>query len=220
MKKRRALLIVFLAAAPIFAEEEGVNVRRMAVTINPNPLFLGTMVRGFGFSPGFEYAFTPQFAAKAQLYYFGFDPKAMFSNTDGDFSSTFRISADARWYPMENYIRGLFANGGLQFQYLVGQFTINEYEYEYDKENDRYNEYLASSTRYGNSGSVGFFAGLGYKLIFGKNRFGLVLEPTVDYIFSVFFGNPPPMALGEPFGPSYLLGTQGFRFALHLGVAF
>jgi len=226
MKKIVILFIITLFAVSVFAQKEWIaaqenenvwrNNRQTSIVLNPIPFIIGTTERGIGVNPGFEYAFTPEFAVKGQLYYMGYDPTSMY--VEGSFLSSFRISAEGRWYPMQYYIRGVFAGVGLQAQVYTGSFTVNKYTWEQDIDTEKYYEVLVSSNKYDKGGSVGFYTSIGYKFTIGKGRNALVVEPSLDYISSFYFGDWGDLTYySSPFG---MMETLGFRFSLNLGVAF
>ena len=225
MKKIFALFVLALIVIPAFSQEEDWKGNRlMAVTLSPNPFIIGTAAGGFGISPGFEYAFIPSFSAKAQLYFLVFSPEIMFYGAESNSPAlTFRASAEGRWYPMENNVHGLFASGGLQYQRTSGSFKIVNERWVEDPEvkdigvgND--GKWEKTYTKFKDENTLGFYAGLGYKFIFGKRRTGLVIEPVLDYIWSVYMGSEP-VDMGYV-GIIWPIGTHGLRFTLNLGVAF
>ena len=219
MKKIIALLIIALAAIPAFAQDEDFDwkgSRRMAATLNPAPFIIGTAAGGFGVSPGFEYAFLPQFAAKAQLHFVAITPNSIFFDLEADSMATiFRSTVEGRWYPMENNLHGLFASGGLQFQRFSGPFTILDSNWHQDEEDkDKWIETI-TEREFTSDNSIGIYIGMGYKFIFGKRRHGLIIEPLLEYILSAHFGP------SDSFNVFYFpLGTRGFRFTVNLGLAF
>jgi opacity protein-like surface antigen len=233
MKKILVLLIITMVTVVAFAQENDQNSqfdwrnnRRMAITMDPYPLITGTRAGGFGLGLGFEYAFSPEIAAKAQLHYLGYNPEIMFGSfsTTGNFTSSFRFAAEGRWYPMQNHIRGVFANGGLQIQGFAGSFSLDTYSWEQDEVTDTYNRILIDSTTYNNGGSLGFYAGLGYKFTIGRAQRSLVIEPALDYVWSLRFGdwssNFQPGFYNYNRTPFDVMGTHGFRFTVNLGIAF
>jgi hypothetical protein len=218
--KKAFLLLMAVAAVSTFAQENWDSGRRKAVTFNPSPFILGSMYGGFGGGGGFEYAFIPQISGKSQLYFVIFDPSRMSSQITGDpYVSSLRFTLEGRWYPMEKSVHGLFANCGLQFQQLFGKFNLNEYEWIYDDVTETGHDYLKPVVKFDNNGTFGIYTGLGYKFIFGKSRTGLVLEPTLDYIWSANFGSF--LAKLDSLSNLYWeLGIQGVRFTVHIGASF
>jgi hypothetical protein len=219
MKKTLALLIVIFVAIPAFTQEDWKNERRTAITLNIEPLAAGNTWGGFGFGPGIEYAFLPQVSGKAQLFYMGFDPAEMFHRAYGDkFVTILGTALEARWYPMDNYVRGWFVAAGVQYRHLFGSFTVPHYSWGYDEEKETGYEYLESEARFKNSSTLGFYSDVGYKWVIGKNRYGFVIEPSLGYIWSVHFGSP---SFSEyPARTAQALGTRGFRITVNLGIAF
>ena len=227
MRRIVLFLLILTISLPVFAQKneqvDWKDNRRMALMFNPNPFIFGTTAGGFGISPGFEIAFTPSFAMKTQFYYLGIDPEVLFGyGVEGDFVSSFRLSLDFRWYPMQNYVRGIFANYGVQAQYLKGSFIYHTYEWIYDIDEKKGHDVLVDTVNLNgdNSTALGMYFGLGYKFVFGKGRPGLAIEPTLDYIWSMYFSDWSSRTDYYYINPYAFLGTQGLRFAIHLGVAF
>jgi len=167
----------------------------MAVTTSVvHPLGFGIGMGGFGFDVGFEFAFDREFSTRFGLRYLAFpDPDT------GDRFSLFRLSWDGRLYPQGNYLRGWFISIGTQFQST--------------SETSPAGEAMRANT-------VSFFAGGGYKAIFGAGQTGpaFVLEPTLDVgwrISPYLFGAD---ALSSTDG--WIRGTNGPRFRLPVGMAF
>ena len=218
--KKAFLLLMAVAAVSAFAQEDWDANRRKAITFNPNPFIMGSMYGGFGVGGGFEYAFIPQISGKSQLYFVIFDPSRISSDIIGDqYISSLRFTLEGRWYPMEKSVHGLFANGGLQFQQLFGKFSLYERDWVSDIDPDKPgHEVLKPTSELNNNSTFGIYAGLGYKFIFGKSRSGLIIEPTLDYIWSANFGSFLAKLNNDSL--YWQLGIQGVRFAVHIGASF
>jgi hypothetical protein len=214
MKKVIFLLGIVFLSNSVFAQETWEYNRRNAITLNPGAFIIGTTVEGFGIGLAYERAFTQQFTTKVNGYFFGYEAGTGYNSTESrvdGFTATVMAALEGRWYPLSRYLEGVFVNGGLQYHLLAGTVAF----YDYYEGRDRIYR--------GTSSTVSFFTGLGYKVVFGKNRFGLTLEPTVDYIWP-FFSNIPFDFRDEAMDHSSLrmagMGIKGVRLGLQIGVAF
>jgi hypothetical protein len=105
VKKIAVLLLVLMTAVPVFARDNGDGEKKIAITMNPGPLIIGTILGGFGMNIGVETAILKWLSVKGNLYYIGFDPIkfAGYDEIDGaGYSSNvslFRANAEVRWYP-------------------------------------------------------------------------------------------------------------------------
>ena len=216
MKKLLMLILVFSILVPVFAQEKESwrGKRLMAVTTDP-----ASWVTGFGFSTGFEYAFSPMFTGKTQVYYLNQYPNTWAYDIKADTSvSTLRFTLEGRFYPMERNVQGVFASAGMQYMHLFGKFTYYEYDWEFD-EATQTSSSKEKSTDYSDGGAFGVYLGIGYKWVIGRSRYGLCIEPSLDYIRSFHFSGLSPYNKGE-YDQIYSMGTQGVRFSLNLGIAF
>jgi hypothetical protein len=213
MKKLLVLFIVLFVAIPGFARDDDQaadkeDSKRAAVTINPNTFLLATISEGAGMSIGFEYGFTRAFSTKLEAYFMAFQPGSIYSsaiNDEDNVAVTFRGALEARWYPLGKAIEGLFANAGFQYQQVLGDFTLEEYEYISGQ--DQY-------TKFKGDMALGMSLGAGYKFVFGKGRAAFVLEPTLDVVWSYHLGKKADTS------GNWLLGMNGVRTTVNLGVAF
>ena len=163
MKKLLLLPAIIVFVVPAFAQEENERWdgnRRMAVTINLGPLFLGAITGGFGISAGFEYAPIEFASARLNVHYIGFN----YPDSSGS-DSIFRLNLDGRWYPQGNAVRNWFLNGGLQFQRLSESFMDSEAE---------------------TTNALSFVAGVGYKVVFrSSQRAAFVMEPALGFVWLI-----------------------------------
>jgi hypothetical protein len=202
MKKIIFLLIAVLLTTPAFSQDEGKEYFRHALTSDLIHTFLGFTQGGSSASLGYEYALVRPASVKTSFCFLSLKPEPKPSG------NIFMINVEGRWYPMQNYVRGFFINGGYQFQ----RFTASLFNTNTDEEDGEETVKLSGAVY-----NHGIHAGLGYKVIFGKNLNGLVLEPFISYIFPVSSDIPS----GKMAGPDrWLLGTSGFRGGLTLGYAF
>jgi hypothetical protein len=205
--------LVFLTYS-VFAQESWEYNRRNAVTLNPGAFIVGTLAEGFGIGIAYERSFSSQFSAKANMYFLGYEAGKGYnqaeSRVDG-YTVTGMLALEGRWYPMARFLEGIFLNAGLQYHLLAGTVAFYDYSIGRDRQ---FNQ--ASST-------LGFYTGVGYKVVFGKSRFGLALEPTIDYIWS-FYSNIPYSYRDDVLDHSSLsmtaMGVKGVRIGLQVGVAF
>jgi hypothetical protein len=214
MKKLIPLLSLVFMAGSVFAQESWEYNRVNAVTFNPGALIVGASVEGIGIGLAFEHSFTPMFSAKANAYFLGHEAGKGYNSTESrvnGFTATGMFAIEGRWYPMARNLEGVFINGGLQYHLLTG--TVAFYD-SYDGIDRQFHKTFST---------VGLFTGLGYKVVFGKNRFGLSLEPTIDYIWS-FYSNIPYEYRDDMINHSALtltgMGIKGIRFGFQIGVAF
>ena len=206
MKKLFLLPAIIMLAAPAFAQEEEAGWdgnRRMAVTVSLTPLIMGAALGGFGIDAGFEHALTQSVSMKANVRYISFDPLSFDTVASGDGfrprASQLRFNLEGRWYPQENYVRGLFLNGNLQYQRLFATSSLVVDDEELDT---LINTFSA-------------FVGVGYKVIFrSTRRHAFVMEPLLDLGWRIASDS----ALIPPLG--HVLGANGVRFRLLFGMAF
>lgn len=211
MKKFMFFMIIVFLAAPLFSQESWEDNRRIAITLDPNPMIFGLLLGGFGVEAGLEYAFAQQFAVKGIVRYWGFDPIKWFGDDlDGVKSnfSVFRANAEGRWYPSQCYVHGFFLNTGLQ-----------------------YDLFSASGSYYANTGTrvslgegwntLSIYGGLGYKAVFGKGRVAFIMEPTLDFIWPLY-SDIPFSDMGTLAGNlvGWALGVKLVRAGLLFGIAF
>jgi len=209
-----AVLAVILFAMPVSAEEDRdeENKRQMAITLSPNPLIIGLFLGGFGINAGFEFAPVSTAAVKANVFYIGFDPVKLIGLNDDNLKSLaymLRVNMEARWYPMAQYVKGFFVNGGVQYHRLSLSAGVS---FDTDEEKE---------SAGGGLNSISICSGLGYKVVIGKEQAGFVIEPNMEFAWDVYSDIPfqnmvPPVSyfLGN------VLGIRGFRFNLLFGAAF
>jgi hypothetical protein len=205
MKKSLLFLLAALIVVPAFGSDNWDGKRRSAITLDLAPLFVSTFTGGVGISVGYEYAPFNQFGIKLNGHFFSIDdPSELVDGAHADsILTSFRLSLEGRWYfSSRRYARGLFTNGGFQFQRLDGTFSIDGKQY-----GDGYN-------------ALGFILGLGYKAVIGRNRSAFVLEPTFDYVWPLYSKLIYDLNPSTANNVSWLLGIRGFRFGLNVGVAF
>ena len=211
-----SMIIAILAAAGLSAQTAWEGNRRMAVMINPIPLVLGTAIGGFGLEAGFEYAPAPQFSVKTGVYYMGYFYNLYdYTTANGGNSSTgmytMRVSLEGRWYPNEDSVHGLFLNGGFQYHRLGGSYSITVYDYGGQEtstgQSQGYNTYC-------------IYLGVGYKAIFGKNRAGFAMEPTLDFVGPLYSEIPFGGDLASNNLAGWVLGIKMFRLGIAFGAAF
>jgi hypothetical protein len=214
MKKVILFLGIVLLASSVFAQEKWEYNRRNAVTLNPGAFIIGTTVEGFGIGIAYERAFAQQFTVKTNGYFLGYEAGKGHNSTESrvdGFTATGMLALEARWYPLARFLEGIFASGGFQYHLLAGTVAF----YDYHEGRDR--EFRGAAS------TVSFFTGLGYKVVFGKKRFGLALEPTIDYIWP-FYSNVPRPFRDDGIDHSTLsmsgMGIKGVRLGLQIGVAF
>jgi hypothetical protein len=205
MKKLLVLFVVLFTAIPVFAQDDDKanewKSKRMAITLNPTTIILGTMNEGIGLNLGFEYAFLRTFSAKLNMYAVAFRPIGIYADAwyedDDTLAVSFRFALDARWYPLGKAIDGLVVIGGFQYQQTLGNFYI-----DYPR------------TKFKGNTALGGYLGAGYKFILGKGRVSFVIEPTLDVIWSFHLGKKPE------YTANWMLGQNGFRFGTNFGFAF
>ena len=214
MKKLITFSLLTLICFSAFAEENWRDNRRQAIHFDPLPLVAGTLNRGFGLGFGFEHSINPQISVKGKLHYIGMPSNEMFWRVEegGSYFHSIRLQAEGRWYPLTNSVRGLFANGGLQFQRGFGSFTIVTTRWD-----SATSQHVSHRIQYNGSNSLGFYLGLGHKFIIGNNRFGLLIEPTLDFIHSVNLGSSGQY---DFLNNNMITSVRGFRFGLNFGAAF
>jgi len=221
MKKTFLLMVVVALAVPAFAlEEDGGwdGNRRMAATVNFNPLLMGAVLGGFGLEAGFEYAPVPFASARVNVRFVGFDPLRLVDGDTGGVRtmvSLLRLNMDGRWYPGGDYVRGWFFSGGLQYQRIAASasFTID-------------GATVGAGVGFG---TVSFFTGVGHKLVFrSQQRTAFAIEAAMDLGWRITcdlrrflrreLGGELDAMSGQLVG--WLLGTNGPRFHLLFGAAF
>jgi hypothetical protein len=234
MKKLFTFLIILsIIVIPAFAQNNnqtanGENNRRAAVTINPNTFILAASNDGGGISMGLELALSSQFSAKVQGYFVALEPSSFYNFYYDTVKSdpptlSYRFSLEGRWYPLEQApIEGLFTYFGAQYQAIEGKLTREGYEYP-SIEGDldlapATSPVYKEVTKNISEDTLGLFFGVGYKFIFGKNRRGFVIEPVVDYIYSIHFNKPDDYK--EYLSNYQMLGMRGFRSTVFFGMAF
>jgi hypothetical protein len=214
MKKIIFLLGIMFLTNSAFAQESWEYNRRSAITINPGAFIVGTVTDGFGIGIAFEHSFTPQFSTKANAYFLEHEARKGFyppvSRVEGH-TIMGMFAVEGRWYPLARYLEGVFINGGFQYHLIGGTVAFHDYNDEIDRQFRR------------TFSTASLFTGLGYKVVFGKNRFGLALEPTIDYIWP-FYTNLPYSHRDDIMDHSGLsvtaMGIKGIRFGFQIGAAF
>ena len=178
-------------AVPISAGENWNGKRQMAVTMSIiHPLLTGALGKVFCMDIGFEYAPVPSAAVKVNLRY--------------EHDRFFRVSAEGRWYPQENYLNGWFVGSTLQFQHI---FKLSHFLWDTTEEvNHSVNIFSV-------------FIGTGYKAIFGSERTAFAIEPAVDFGWPVALGRFIEYPYNYDFSP-WMAGVGGLRFKVPIGVAF
>ena len=171
MKKIAAFLLILFICFSAFAEDSWRFNRRMAVNLDMFPVFFGIGYNGFGISAGSEYTFNPSISVKTNLYYLDINSSEHWHPVKKDYYfRSFRFQTEGRWYPMGRYLHGIFINGGLQYQGVYGSYI------HYDSRDNRI------IRQFDGFNSIGVYKGIGYKLIFGRSRSGVFVEPVVEYI--------------------------------------
>jgi hypothetical protein len=205
--------MVFLVSS-VFAQENWEYNRRNAVAFNPGALIVGATVEGYGIGLSYEHSFTTMFSVKANGYFLGHEAGKGHNSTESrinGFTSTGIFALEGRFYPLSHYLEGLFFGGGFQYHVITG--TVAFYDYYAGIDRQFHNTYS----------TVSFFTGLGYKVVFGKKRIGVSLEPTIDYIWS-FYSNIPYEYRDDIINHSAFsltaMGIKGIRFGFQIGVAF
>ena len=185
--------------------------RKMAVNFDLFPFFFAVESGGIGFRTGFEYALNNSISIQANLCYLAVHSSRYWYNWDYDdeeiyrfsYLHSFRFQIECRWYPAGHYLRGIFINGGLQYQGVYSR-------YWFDNSGDL-------TQQSGGLNSFGIYKGIGYKLVIGRTRQGLILEPVIEYITA-----PMQRSLWL-YANNYQLAYMGFirgRFVFNAGVAF
>ena len=202
MKKVVLFLVIIAMAAPVFAQDMGTvnwdGNRRMAVMINPLPLFIVPMIGGFGIGAGFEYAPSPFFSIKPFVNILNLNQRNFWDEEDNDSLFMLRFSTEARWYPLGNFVHGLFTNLGLQYHLLNQNLT---------------------DVDIGTFHTLGIFWGVGYKFVWGRSRAAFVVEPTIEHSWVLTTSIPEIDPLVDH-AIGWLLGIRWFRVGLKVGVAF
>ena len=171
----------------------------MAVIINPWPLFIAPAMGGFGIGAGFEYAFHPFFSIKPYTQIWYLNPRDWNEEVTASLFM-FRFSTEARWYPLGNFVNGLFTNLGLQYHHINASANFFE------------------NAASGSFNTLSIFWGVGNKFIWGRGRAAFLFEPALGWAWDLAT-SMPSLGPGDYFLGS-LLGIRGFRYSLNLGVAF
>ena len=189
--KKPILLITAIAvfAVPVFAQENWNGKRQMAVTMS----IIGPIIfpGKFCMDIGFEYAPVPSAAVKVNLRY----------RPDG----FFRVSAEGRWYPQENYLHGYFFGGALQYQRI---FKLSDFFWD-----------APSKVADHPVNILSVFLGTGYKAIFGNERTAFAMEPAMDFGWPIALEHFIEHPYNYTFWP-WLAGVGGLRIKVPMGVAF
>ena len=215
MKKIIVVLLFLVIGFSAIAEDDWKHNRNKAIHLNPFPFFPGSSEVGFGSSIGFEYAPNRQFAVKTNLHYLALSPGDLFWRIEdaNSYIHSLRFQVESRWYPLSHYIHGIFVNGGLQYQWVYGSFVVVTEIWD-----DEAKKYVVDSrTPFNGTNSAGYYVGFGNKWIFGNNRFALLIEPALEYVYSIHFDSSPQFDL---FHGRMTLGMHGTRLIVNFGVAF
>lgn len=209
MKKICVFLTALVIITPVFAQEWDAN-RKMALTINPFPIISGLLLRGIGIEGGFEYAPVSMVSIKADVYYFNVDP-SNWNYTSSDSGSVniyfFRASLEGRWYPLEEYVKGFFLNGGLFF-HQFGVSAVMSYSDVIFRTGDQFD-------------TIGVYAGIGTKKTYGNGRVAFVFEPTLDFAWPLYSDIPfNKMDIYSSNYAGWYLGVKLFRAGIKFGIAF
>jgi hypothetical protein len=208
MKKMMSVFILIaLIGIPSFAQEDE-SWHRYAVTFDPLPLILGTMLGGFGIGASFEFLPVSMVSARARVNYLGV--KISRYTVDEDIAwSHLDIAGEGRFYPFKTGLGGLFLGAGLAYMRIGGSATFS-----LEDESESTRESINALSIFGN---------VGYKLIIGNKITkpgSLFVELAVVYRHYLF----PDIDWEDYWALDTYFWAVGLKngagYALTMGVAF
>lgn len=165
--------------------------QRHAVTFDPMMPVVGAILGGFGLGLSYEFALFPLFSLRLSGSYL--------QASVGNYGLTlFNALSEARFYPFSEGVRGLYLNAGVNVQGI-----------------SIHNETQGALMPFGN-----LIVGLGYKVVFSKNKGSFFFEPSFGWNIALWGEeNFADAGVGSDLLLS-LLGVKSIRYGVSIGIAF